>query len=149
MAEFFTRNHGFGRQWPQLVRRPPPGIFAGFAMGTRDEMLALETTLTEHLPKQLYVHVLRSPRYAGFMCEIAPHGISKWTGLRHLADEWGISPEEICAVGDDVNDIPMIRAAGLGVAMGNAVAKVKEAADRVAPTNDEDGLATVVGWLLE
>ncbi len=69
--------------------------------------------------------------------------------MRHLADDWGILPEEICAVGDDVNDIPMIRAAGLGVAMGNAVPRVKEAADRVAPTNDEDGLATVVDWLLE
>jgi Cof subfamily protein (haloacid dehalogenase superfamily) len=149
LAEFFTRNHGFGRPWPELVRRPPPGIFAGFAMGTRDEMLTLEAVLADRLPEQLYVHVLRSPRYAGFMCEIAPHGVSKWTGVRRLADTWGILPEEMCAVGDDVNDIPMIHAAGLGVAMGNAVAQVKEAADRVAPTNDEDGLATVVDWLLE
>ena len=40
-------------------------------------------------------------------------------------------------------------AAGLGVAMGNALAAVKAAADRIAPRNDEDGLAAVVGWLLE
>ena len=52
-------------------------------------------------------------------------------------------------MGDDVNDIPMIRAAGLGVAMGNALPAVKAAADRIAPSHDEDGLATVVEWLLE
>ncbi len=149
LAEFLARNAGCGRDWPELVRTPPEGVFAGFAMGTREQMLALEGALIEQLPGQLYVHVLRSPRYEGFMCEIAPHGISKWTGVRHLADAWHIRPEETCAVGDDVNDIPMIHAAGLGVAMGNALDVVKAAADRVAPSHDADGLATVVEWLLE
>ncbi len=61
----------------------------------------------------------------------------------------GIEPGQVCAVGDDVNDIPMIRAAGLGVAMGNALPEVKAAADRVAPTQDDDGLVRVVEWLLD
>ena len=148
LREFFAKNAGFGRIDPQIMARPPVGIFAGFAMGTREEMVALEIELHRHLPELLYVHVLRSPRYAGFMCEIAPFGVSKWTGVYRLAEQWGISPEEICAVGDDVNDIPMITAAGLGVAMGNAVDEVKAAADRIAPTNDEDGLAQVVEWVL-
>jgi len=47
-----------------------------------------------------------------------------------------------------VNDIPMIEAAGLGVAMGNAQAEVKVAADRIAPSHDQDGLAQVVEWIL-
>ena len=64
-------------------------------------------------------------RYRGFMCELAPAGVTKWSGIRHLAADWGIADAEICAVGDDVNDIPMIRAAGLGVAMGNAVPEVQ------------------------
>ena len=149
LAEFFQRNVGHGRAWPELVARPPEGVFAGFTMGSREEMLALESRLERELPGELYVHVLRSPRYTGYMCEIAPAGVSKWTGVSRLAAGWGIQPHEICAAGDDVNDIPMIRAAGLGVAMGNALATVKASADRIAPSHDEDGLVQVVDWLLE
>jgi len=149
LAEFFRKNAGFERHWPSLLDEPPGEIFAGFAMGSRTEMVALQTELLRQLPGQLYVHVLRSPRYEGYMCEIAPHGVSKWAAVQRLAEERGIGPEQVCAVGDDVNDIPMIRAAGLGVAMGNALPEVKAAADRIALTHDEDGLVQVVDWLLE
>jgi Cof subfamily protein (haloacid dehalogenase superfamily) len=148
LAEFFDNNTGCGRVWPQLMTAPPAGIFAGFVMGTRDEMLDLKHELARKLPEALYVHVLRSPRYRGFMCEIAPAGVSKWTGVCRLAAAWGIGADEICAAGDDVNDIPMIAAAGLGVAMGNALAEVKAVADRIAPCHDDDGLVQVVDWLL-
>ncbi len=118
-------------------------------MGTRDEMLAVQRQLQAALPDLLTTHVLRSPRYSGFMCELVPAGVTKWSAVRRLAGQWGISDGEICAVGDDVNDIPMIRSAGLGVAMGNAVPEVKAAADRIAPTHDHDGLVEVVAWLFE
>ncbi|MDE7295402.1 MAG: HAD hydrolase family protein, partial [Oscillospiraceae bacterium] len=52
-----------------------------------------------------------------------------------------ISPEEVTAFGDDLADIPMLRACGLGVAMGNAVKEVKQAADFVIGSNDEEGIA--------
>jgi 5-amino-6-(5-phospho-D-ribitylamino)uracil phosphatase len=149
MVEFLQRNAGFERLHPELQSDPPPGVFALFAMATRDEMLALQAELARRLPKDLYVHVLRSPRYTGFMCEIAPYGVSKWTGVLQLAEMWGVRPGEICAAGDDVNDIPMIEAAGLGVAMGNALDEVKAAADRIAPSHDDDGLVQVVDWLFE
>jgi len=118
-------------------------------MGTRPQMLALQKTLQEALPGQLATHVLRSPRYPGFMCEIAPAGVTKWSAVQRLARQWKSDAREICAGGDDVNDLHMIREAGLGVAMGNAVPEVKEAADRVAPRQEEDGLVTVVEWLRE
>jgi hydroxymethylpyrimidine pyrophosphatase-like HAD family hydrolase len=66
-----------------------------------------------------------------------------------MADAWGIAAEQICAVGDDVNDVPMIEGAGLGIAMGNAPEEVRRAADRVAPTLDDDGLAQAIGWMLD
>jgi Cof subfamily protein (haloacid dehalogenase superfamily) len=145
--DFFTRNPDCHRLWPELLHAPPHGVFAGFCIGTREEMLALHDRFTEELPGELYTHVLRSPRYLGYMCEIAPHGVTKWSGVLKLAAEWDIAPEEICAVGDDVNDIPMIESAGLGVAMGNALEEVRSVADRIAPTCDEDGVATVIDWI--
>jgi len=148
LTEYLALNPGCGRVWPELFLTPPPGIFAGFAMGTRDEMSSVERLLHASLPGQVTTHVLRSPRYRGFMCELIPAGVTKWSAVRRLAAQWGIADEEICAVGDDVNDITMIRAAGLGVAMGNAVPEVKTAADRIAPTHDNDGLVEVVSWLL-
>ena len=149
LAEYLELNPDCDRLWPSLVTDPPPGLFAGFAMGTKEQMVGLEIELQRCFPEQLYTHVLRSPRYRGFLCEIAPAGVTKWSAIQRLAAGWGIETESICAVGDDVNDIPMIRAAGLGIAMGNALEPVKAAADRLAPTHDEDGLVHVVEWLLD
>jgi len=149
LSEYLALNPGCGRAWPDFFVSPPAGVFAGFVMGTRDEMLAVQRLLHAVLPSPITTNVLRSPRYRGFMCELAPAGVTKWSAVRRLASQWGISDKEICAVGDDVNDIPMIRSAGLGVAMGNAVPEVKAAADRIAPTHDNDGLVEVVEWVFE
>lgn len=149
LTEYFALNPGCGRLWPQLVTDPPPGVFTCFTMGSKAEMLRLEREVHRRMPEKLSTHVLRSPRYTGFMCELSPAGVTKWSAIRRLAAGWGIGEESICAVGDDVNDVPMIRAAGLGVAMGNALPEVKAAADRIAPAQAEDGLVQVVTWLLE
>lgn len=149
LAEYLELNADCGRLWPELVTDPPPKVFSAFTMGSKARMRQLEVKLQRELPGRLYTHVLRSPRYTGFMCELSRAGATKWSAIRRLAADWGIEQRSICAVGDDVNDVPMIRAAGLGVAMGNALPEVKAAADRIAPTQDEDGLAEVVNWLLE
>lgn len=149
LAEYLELNPNCSREVPALMTNPPAGIFAGFAMGTRAQMLDLHEALQAALPEKLYTHVLRSPRYSGYMCEIAPAGATKWSGIRRLADDWGIRSEEICAVGDDVNDLPMVIESGLGIAMANAVDELKLAADRIAPSNDEDGLVEVVRWILD
>ncbi len=148
LAEYFRLNPGAGRIDTGLLEKPPLGLFCAFTMGTWDEMLRLEKHLKQRLPRKLHTNVLRSPRYIGFMCEIAPAGVTKWSAIRRLARQWQVPHAEICAVGDDVNDISMIRAAGLGVAMGNALPSVKAAASRIAPTQDNDGLVQVVEWLL-
>ncbi len=67
---------------------------------------------------------------------------SKGIALEKLARYLGIGQEEIFAVGDCENDISMIRYAGLGVAMGNALDDVRESADYVAGSNNEEGLAS-------
>jgi HAD superfamily hydrolase (TIGR01484 family) len=73
--------------------------------------------------------------------EVFDPAVSKWQGLLTVAALHGIDPRQIVAVGDDLNDLPMIRSAGLGVAMGNARAEVKAVAGRVIGRNADDGLA--------
>jgi 5-amino-6-(5-phospho-D-ribitylamino)uracil phosphatase len=148
LAEYVELNPGDGRLLTEMIDRPPRGVFLAFTFGTREQMLELESILLATFPGRLSTHVLRSPRYRGFLVEIVPAEVSKWSAVRRLAQAWNIDESEICAVGDDVNDLAMIRAAGLGVAMGNAVPEVKAAADRIAPTHDEDGLVQVVEWII-
>lgn len=149
LGYYLTLNPTRWRIYKDMIQQPPPDIFGGFCVGSLDQMMQLEATLQKELPGKLHTHVLHPPHYRGFFIEIAPAGVTKWSAIQRLAHGWGIADAEICAVGDDVNDIPMIRAAGLGVAMGNAQPAVKAAADRIAPTHDEDGLAEVVEWLLK
>jgi Cof subfamily protein (haloacid dehalogenase superfamily) len=78
--------------------------------------------------------------------ELLPQGVNKWTALKALAERLSILPEEIAAFGDDVNDTEMIMNAGYGVAMGNAKAAVKAAANYICGTNDNDGPAK---WIKE
>jgi 8-oxo-dGTP pyrophosphatase MutT (NUDIX family) len=78
------------------------------------------------------------------MCEVIRHDASKWAAILHLADLWGVAASEICAVGDDMNDLPMISGAGLGVAMGHAPEPVRAAADLVTGDHDQDGVSLLV-----
>jgi 5-amino-6-(5-phospho-D-ribitylamino)uracil phosphatase len=149
LAEYFRLNPRAGRVDSRLLDTPPPDTFCVFTLGTQEEMLELEQHLAGRLPGKLHTHVLRSPLYVGYMCEVAPAGVTKWSAIRRLARQWQVADAQICAVGDDVNDIPMIVAAGLGVAMGNALPSVKAVATRIAPTQDNDGLVDVVEWLME
>ena len=80
--------------------------------------------------------------------EINAGEATKGHGLKALCGLLGVDPEDTAAFGDGVNDLTMIRAAGLGVAMGNGVPALKAAADRVALTNEEDGVAVLLEELL-
>jgi hydroxymethylpyrimidine pyrophosphatase-like HAD family hydrolase len=73
--------------------------------------------------------------------EVHDPAATKWRAIEWLLDEWDIRPEQVVAIGDDVNDVPMLRGAGLSFAMGNAPDAVKAAADRVTATNEENGVA--------
>lgn len=75
------------------------------------------------------------------LLEVTAGNTSKGKALRHLAESLGISREEICAFGDNGNDIEMLEYAGLGIAMGNAIPSLLERADFVTGTNDEEGVA--------
>lgn len=82
--------------------------------------------------------------------EVNTRGVNKANGIRTVCDLLGFSMGEVMAVGDSLNDVPMIQEAGLGVAMGNAQVIVKDAADWITATNNEDGVAYAIRkWVLE
>ena len=93
------------------------------------------------------------PQFAGeldiyrsepFFLEILPMGINKADALELLLKEVGATREELMTFGDGYNDITMIEYAGMGVAMANGNPVIKEKADYVAPSNDEDGIVHVI-----
>jgi len=86
-------------------------------------------------------HVLRIPKYKCPILEVFDSRASKWAALEFLAARENVVAAQTIAIGDDVNDLEMIRNAGLGVAMGNAPSCVKSSAHFVAPPADDDGLA--------
>jgi hypothetical protein len=90
---------------------------------------------------QLPVHAVQSePVYL----EILPPGVSKGAALASMLDTLGLSAAETIAVGDNWNDVEMIEAAGLGVAMGQAPPGVRARADYVCRTADEGGVQEVI-----
>jgi HAD superfamily hydrolase (TIGR01484 family) len=75
------------------------------------------------------------------MVEISAAGVTKASGLAWLCERDGIDPADVLAFGDMPNDVPMLAWAGHSVAMGNAHPAVREVADEVTLSNDEDGVA--------
>lgn len=73
--------------------------------------------------------------------EVMVGGINKGEALLYLLDLLGIDPQETMAIGDGGSDLPLLKAAGIGVAMDNALPFVKEGADWVTASCDEDGVA--------
>lgn len=95
------------------------------------------------LPESLYEKytIVRSaPHFLEFLNKKA----SKGTGVKKLAEHLNIKQEEIICIGDAGNDVDMIEFAGLGVAMGNAFEEVKNVADYITLSNEEDGVAHVI-----
>lgn len=80
--------------------------------------------------------------------EVNPAGVDKGAALTWLAAHLGITPEQVMAIGDNDNDIPMLRAAGTGVAMGNATPAAIAAADHVTLPCDQYGVAAAIDTLV-
>lgn len=105
---------------------------------------ALAAALRERFDGQLNLHPILAPNYGITIVEAFPPEVNKLAGVRYVAQAWRISPKQIIAVGDDVNDIPLLEGVGLGVAMAGAPDFVKATADTVAT----DGLAAFIHAIL-
>ncbi|MBT9715818.1 Cof-type HAD-IIB family hydrolase [Anaerobutyricum hallii] len=81
--------------------------------------------------------------------EIFPNGCNKDVGIRILAEKYHIPQEDTVAIGDSDNDVAMIEYAHIGIAVANAMEVLKEKADYITKSNDEDGPAIVLKKILE
>ena len=79
-----------------------------------------------------------------YFMEVTPLGIEKASSLERLLTYLGLTKEELMAVGDGLNDIPMLKYAGLAVAMDNAYDETKEHSDFITKSNNEDGVGYAV-----
>jgi 5-amino-6-(5-phospho-D-ribitylamino)uracil phosphatase len=77
-------------------------------------------------------------------CAVLNRDASKKNALARLCADFGIPAERVLAIGDSRNDVPMLRWAGTGVAMGNALPEVRESVRYVTARNDQDGVARAV-----
>ncbi len=79
-----------------------------------------------------------------YYSEISSQNVNKWSAIQFLINKLGIKEENVIAIGDNMNDISMIKNAGLGVAMENSAPVVKEIADIVTKNNNENGVGEVI-----
>jgi Cof subfamily protein (haloacid dehalogenase superfamily) len=105
------------------------------------ELAANEMVYVSHFPLSILPRHRTNPYSA---VDAHPPCRGKAEALRVLHERYGIEPHRVVAVGDAENDVPMLRASGLGVAMGNGQGVALQAADRVIGTNDSDALAELV-----
>jgi Cof subfamily protein (haloacid dehalogenase superfamily) len=126
---------GLFEAWAQNGKGPNKVL----CMSDPAKISLLEVCLKDCFMGKLNVYTSK-PTYL----EIMPENATKAAAIDFLAHKHGILSSEIIAVGDNYNDIDMIKNAGLGIAMGNAPDGVKQYANDVTLTNDEDGVAEVI-----
>lgn len=132
-------------------RLPRTGATRFSFAGEPSDVLAFEQMLRAHPLYAVRFPVAVIPGCEGLsfvVVDLHAPCRGKAEAIHFLEEERGIARDEVIAVGDHLNDLPMIRAAGLGVAMGNAPDEVKREADLVIGRHDEDGVARFVRALL-
>lgn len=115
------------------------GVEKIIVFGPPEELADWRQKLGQRLPGRLHLTSSKS-----YFLEMGHPEVNKGNTLLTFAQGLGIKPEEVMAIGDSLNDLEMIRCAGLGVAMGNALQEVKDAADVVTASNEEDGVAKAI-----
>jgi 5-amino-6-(5-phospho-D-ribitylamino)uracil phosphatase len=105
--------------------------------------------IREHL-SEVHAEVIDHRSWAApwHVIEIVKYGLNKAVGVKKAAEYFQIPPERIIAFGDEDNDLEMLEFAGRGIAMGNAIDEVKNIADDITLSNEEDGIAVYLNDLL-
>lgn len=98
----------------------------------------------EHMSKKIIKSGTEELGISYFYTEITNKNVNKWTAIEYLIEKLNIKKEEVMAIGDNINDIEMIKNAGMGIAMGNSAPQVKDIADFITSDNDSNGVAEAI-----
>lgn len=121
------------------IQRPVMGLLETIGEKAVYQLIAFfnekqENSIMSHMPHS------EATRWNPYFADVIPSGSSKAVGIDKTIRYYGISLEDTIAFGDGGNDISMLRHAGIGVAMGNAADDVKDSADYVTSSVDDDGI---------
>lgn len=151
------RIEGFAKEDSYLPRlQPPPDITSGPLEAILDDTaVKLLARHDEMEPERFWGEVESHVGHlvtttwssVGALVEMSAAGVSKASTLALLCRDRGIDPTQVVAFGDMPNDLPMLAWAGTSYAMANAHPSVRALADHEAPSNDDDGVAAVLGDL--
>lgn len=116
------------------IKAPKIEVYFEYEEDLKDAQDALSSIYTE----------TNMTKLNDFRLDILPQDVSKLNGLVALGDHLGVALKEMVVIGDGMDDMDIIKAAGLGVAMGNASPEVKKASDWVTRSNNQHGVAYMV-----
>ena len=138
-------------EWEAKINKIPIKVVPDFVNYVNFDINKCLMTAPEEiapaLEKQLqekYSDVASIYRSEPYFIEIMPKDVNKATSLDHMLEGMGLTRENAICCGDGYNDLTMIKYAGLGVAMENAVLPVRNAADYITASNNDDGVGLVV-----
>ncbi len=113
------------------------------------ELSEIEVLEVSHMSRKIIKQGTDEIALEYFYTEVSAKDVDKWNALEEIICLMNISKEEVVTIGDNANDLKMITNAGLGVAMGESAPYVKQSADIIAPTNDEDGVAIILNKIFD
>lgn len=119
--------------------RNPRDILKMLAVNDADKLDYVEEVVQTTFRGKVF-----APRSRPRLLEIVNAKVNKGEALRFVAEKFGIKQEEVMAIGDSNNDVAMLEYAGLGIAMANASDRVKEVAQAITASNEEDGVAKAI-----
>jgi Cof subfamily protein (haloacid dehalogenase superfamily) len=159
MEELWTGTKEFDNDWVagyfatvphEIVRLPYESCCVGRPDPLRVVAFTSEETVYELIPEISSLHcswnITKRGSYNTAELAVMNPQCSKASGVRTLAERLAIPLEQVMAIGDNYNDIEMLRAAGLGVAMGQSPDEVKAVVQAVTGSNEEDGVAQAIEY---
>lgn len=141
---FRGRNLGLDN-FDNLEGNPLSIVFAG----SHDDLVGLRNRMRDEISDRFNFHIMKIRREPKWMLEVLQKSGDKFYGVKKYAEIRGIDLKNVAAIGDDSNDVMLIKSVGLGIAMKNGVERLREAADVVSDfDNNSDGAVKILDKVL-